>query len=83
MKEDISPGQIRAARALIDWTREDLARASGVTVRTLARLENGHTAPRSATTRGVRAALEVAGIEFIPANGGGPGVRLKKPRSAS
>jgi hypothetical protein len=27
----------------------------------------------------VRRALEAAGIEFIEENGGGPGVRLRKP----
>jgi hypothetical protein len=28
----------------------------------------------------VRAALDAAGVEFIDENGGGPGVRLKKPK---
>jgi hypothetical protein len=27
----------------------------------------------------IRSALEAAGVEFIPENGGGPGVRLAKP----
>jgi hypothetical protein len=29
----------------------------------------------------VRRALEAAGVEFIDENGGGPGVRLRKPLS--
>ncbi|NTE91736.1 helix-turn-helix transcriptional regulator [Agrobacterium tumefaciens] len=76
MKKDIYPAQIRAARALIDWTREDLADASGVTVRTLARLEGAQTIARQTTLKALSAALEAAGVEFIPENGGGPGVRL-------
>ncbi len=82
MKKDICPAQIRAARALIDWTREDLADASGVTVRTLARLESAQTIPRQTTLKALSTALEAAGVEFIPENGSGPGVRLanKIPR---
>jgi len=78
MKTDILPQQIRAARALIDWTREDLANASGVTVRTLARIESSQTLPRPATLQAISSALEAAGIEFISQNGGGPGVRLAR-----
>ncbi|WP_280824534.1 helix-turn-helix domain-containing protein [Pseudaminobacter soli (ex Li et al. 2025)] len=76
MKKDISAEQIRAARGLIDWTREDLAKASGVTVRTLARVESSQTVPREATLAALSSALEAAGVEFIPENGGGRGVRL-------
>lgn len=76
MKTDIYPEQIRAARALIDWTREDLAKASGVTIRTLARIEGAQTIPRQTTLKALYSALEAAGVEFIPGNGGGPGVRL-------
>ncbi|NTF91694.1 helix-turn-helix domain-containing protein [Rhizobium rhizogenes] len=78
MKKDILPEQIRAARALIDWTREDLARASGVTVRTLARIETSQTIPRDTTLKLLSAALEAAGVEFIPENGAGAGVRMAK-----
>ncbi|TGR15128.1 XRE family transcriptional regulator [Mesorhizobium sp. M4B.F.Ca.ET.190.01.1.1] len=78
MKKDILPQQLRAARALIDWTREDLARASGLTVRTLARIESSQSAPRETTLQALVSALEAAGIEFIPENGGGPGVRLSR-----
>ncbi|WP_353005226.1 helix-turn-helix transcriptional regulator [Mesorhizobium sp. M0761] len=78
MKTDILPQQIRAARALIDWTREDLANASGVTVRTLARIESSQTLPRTATLQAISSALEAAGIEFISQNGAGPGVRLAR-----
>lgn len=79
MQNDIHPGQVRAARALIGWTRERLSETSGVPVRTIARLEDGDTKPRSSTSSCIRTALEAAGVEFIPENGGGPGVRLRKP----
>ena len=39
--------------------------------------------PRRATLEFIRRAFEVAGIEFIDENGGGAGVRLKKPHQAA
>lgn len=80
IKPAIVPEQIRAARALIGWTRDDLSRESGVPVRTLADLELGLRAPRRATVERVRSTLEAAGIIFIPANLDGEGVRLRRDR---
>ncbi len=74
----ILPAQVRAARALIGWKREQLAIASSVPVRTLDRLENGEGSPQRRTLSAIRAALEAAGVEFIEENGGGPGVRLRR-----
>jgi DNA-binding XRE family transcriptional regulator len=65
---DIAPAQLRAARALLDWSREKLAEAAGTTSRTLARLEAGETTPRQNTLSAIRAALEQAGVEFIADN---------------
>jgi DNA-binding transcriptional regulator YiaG len=73
----ITSGQVRAARSLLGLTREQLSHASGVPMRTLSRLEDGVGAPRRSTLAAIRAALEAAGVEFIPENGGGAGVRLK------
>ncbi|MBS0984065.1 helix-turn-helix transcriptional regulator [Gluconobacter cerinus] len=81
MKQDIAPAQLRAARALVDWSREELAAKANTTTRTLARLEAGETIPRATTITAIRKALEAAGVEFIPQNGGGPGVRLKEETS--
>jgi predicted transcriptional regulator len=78
MSDDISPNQLRAARSMIGWTREDLADASGATTRNLARIEAGEIKPRPRTVAAIRSALEAAGVEFIPENGGGAGVRLRK-----
>lgn len=79
-KDAITPAQVRAARGLLDWSRERLAEESGVPVRTLDRLEAGETSPRRATLEAVEAALCGAGVIFVPSNGDGPGVRLRKER---
>jgi transcriptional regulator with XRE-family HTH domain len=67
---------MRAARALLGWSREDLSNASGVPVRTLARVESGE-AHRLATYKAAIAALENAGIGFVPPDNGGEGVRRR------
>ena len=79
-KDPLTSAQIRAARALIRWRAQDLARESAVGVATIRRAElvEGVTAMTVANDAAVRRALESAGIEFIDENGGGPGVRLRK-----
>ena len=80
----VSIRQIKAARALIGWSQEQLASAAGISLPTIKRLEaaEGWLAGRETTGQKIRAALEKAGIDFIAENGGGPGVRLRKrPRS--
>jgi len=74
----ITPEQCRAARGLLDWSQQDLARAAQVGIVTVRQLEAGSIQPRRATLIVVRRTLEDAGIEFIDENGGGPGLRLKK-----
>ena len=75
----IAPAQCRAARGLLDWSQQELAEKAGVGVVTIRQLEAGNHDPRRATREVVRRCLEAAGVEFIDENGGGPGVRLKKP----
>jgi transcriptional regulator with XRE-family HTH domain len=77
----VSIEQVKAARALLRWSQNDLADASGVSVPTIKRLEaqGGPLGGRDSTIDAIRAALEAAGLEFIPENGGGAGVRLQKP----
>lgn len=79
----VSVRQIKAARALLAWSQEDLAEKSGVSVPTVKRLEaqDGEIGGREATGEAFRAAMEAAGVEFIPENGGGAGVRLKQRRT--
>lgn len=74
----VTSAQIRAARGLLNWTVRDLAERSGVHRNTITRAETDATGPGHATAA-IQAALEAAGIEFIAANGGGPGVRLRSP----
>jgi hypothetical protein len=77
----ISSAQLRAARALLRWSALDLAKASRVGVATIRRVEvmDGDIPVTSANEAALRKALETAGVEFIDENGGGPGVRLRKP----
>jgi transcriptional regulator with XRE-family HTH domain len=71
--------QIRAARALIGWSQADLAEAAGLSVSLVDRFETGQLDSIAAeTVARMRAALESAGVAFIPKNGGGAGVRLRK-----
>jgi hypothetical protein len=77
----LTSAQIRAARSLIRWSAEDLAESSSLSVATIRRAEltGDVTSMTAANDVAVRRALEAAGVEFIDANGGGPGVRLRKP----
>ena len=76
----VSIRQIKAARALVGWSQGDLADKSGISVPTIKRLEaaEGDIGGRAETGAALVAALEKAGVEFIPENGGGAGVRMKK-----
>jgi hypothetical protein len=77
----LSGGQIRAGRALLRWSAEDLAKQALVGVNTIRRAEasDGPTTLTGANEAAIRRALEGGGVEIIEANGGGPGVRLRKP----
>jgi transcriptional regulator with XRE-family HTH domain len=74
----VTPAQCRAARGLLGWNQQELARQAGVGIVTVHQLETGVSQPRRATLDVIRRALESAGVEFIDENGGGPGVRLRK-----
>jgi hypothetical protein len=81
-KKSLTSPQIRAARALVRWTAEDLSRTSAVSLRTIRRAELAEydTSLTIPNDLAVRRALEAAGVEFIDENGGGPGVRLRQRR---
>jgi transcriptional regulator with XRE-family HTH domain len=74
----ITPSQCRGARGLLDWTQQELANAARIGVATVRLFEGGIGESRQATLAVLRQAFELAGIEFIDENGGGPGVRLHK-----
>ena len=69
------PAQCRAARAMLDMTRPQLAEAAGLELPLVAAFEQGGGQAPAAAVRAMRRALERAGIEFT--NESGPGVRLK------
>ena len=75
----INAAQCRAARGLIGWSQQELAKNAGVGTVAVHQLESGTSQPRRATLDVVRRAFEKAGVEFIDENGGGAGVRLRKP----
>lgn len=76
--ENHTPGmlecrQIRAARALLNWSQSDLAKASQMANSSIKNIENATTTARRDTLAQIRTAFESNGIEFLPASG----VRLK------
>jgi transcriptional regulator with XRE-family HTH domain len=72
--------QCRMARTALQLTTVELADLAVVAPSTVARLEAGERLqPR--TVEAIRAALEKAGVEFIDEDGGGAGVRLRKPKA--
>nr|WP_246571913.1 transcriptional regulator [Bradyrhizobium liaoningense] len=83
MKKLVS-AQLRAARALLRWSALDLAEAARVGVATIRRVEvlDGELPVTAANEEALRRTLEAAGVEFIDEdNGGGAGVRLRRPRA--
>jgi transcriptional regulator with XRE-family HTH domain len=76
--------QLRAARALLEWSQAVLAERSGISLPTIKRVEpgDGELVGQHSTITALERALEAAGVEFT--NGGQPGVRMKAaPRDPS
>lgn len=71
---------LQAARALLDWSQQELAHKAQVSVGTVKNLEasKGPVHGRTDTVDKIVAALEKAGIEFF--DNGEPGVRLRRPK---
>jgi transcriptional regulator with XRE-family HTH domain len=77
---NVSAAQFRAARSLLGWSQSDLAVRAALSLPTVKRVEQESTMNVSGPARAkLRRALEGGGIEFIDENGGGAGVRLRKP----
>lgn len=74
----ITSCQIRAARALVNWSAKDLAEKSGLGVATIRRMELSESIPSSnaQTLNLVRITMEAVGVEFVGSPDDGPGVRL-------
>jgi transcriptional regulator with XRE-family HTH domain len=71
--------QCRMARTALQITTVDLATLAKVAPSTIARFEAGERL-QERTLMAIHAALEKAGVEFIEADNGGPGVRLRKAK---
>jgi transcriptional regulator with XRE-family HTH domain len=78
----VSIRQIKAARALLDWSQEQLAASAEVSIPTIKRLEanDGPLGGRGLTVEKILTSLEAAGVEFT--NGDQPGVRLTRAAAA-
>ena len=71
--------QFRAARHLLGLSQADVAKATGLSLPTIKRVESNREVPVSAEAQAaVRGALEAAGVIFVDENGDGPGVRLRR-----
>ena len=66
--------QIKAARALLEWTQKDLARYSGISIAAIGKIESGAGNPRAETMQIIQQTFEKYDIEFSD----DPGVRIKK-----
>jgi transcriptional regulator with XRE-family HTH domain len=80
----MTPSQARAARAILKLGVRDVAELAKVTPNTVSRMEQeevGVRGPQPVTVDAIRRVYEDRGIQFIPENGGGAGVRLAKPKA--
>ena len=78
MTTKLSSEICKAARMLVSWSSAKLSENSGVPNDTIRAFESGRTKQLSTlNNEAVITALETAGVQFIPENGGGPGVRLR------
>jgi transcriptional regulator with XRE-family HTH domain len=71
----VTSAQIRAGRALVNWTVRKLAEKAGIHRNTVTNIETERSSADDATLDAIRRALEKAGVEFT--NGKRPGVRLR------
>lgn len=78
----IIPAQSRAARGLLDWSLADLGDRTNLTESTIRGFESGQSPLAAEDLCALRAAFEAGGVEFIPEDSEGAGVRLKEGKPA-
>jgi transcriptional regulator with XRE-family HTH domain len=66
---NINPEQIRAARALLDWSTADLAKQAEMTINGINKIERGHVQAHKDSLARIQSIFEGAGIEFLDFNG--------------
>jgi transcriptional regulator with XRE-family HTH domain len=71
--------QIRMAKAALGWSNPMIAEKTGLHRNTLNRAENGEA--KRSTLELLRHVFEAAGLEFIPENGGGAGIRFRERKA--
>jgi len=76
--DSFTPGQCKAARALLEITQGELADAANLGLSTIVDFEKKRRQVSVAAIQAIRDALAAHGVDFIDENGGGPGVRLRK-----
>lgn len=69
MDSMITPEQIRAARALLDWPTSELAKRTALTVNGLNKIERGHVNAQRETLEKIQRVFEDSGLEFLPGSG--------------
>jgi ribosome-binding protein aMBF1 (putative translation factor) len=74
----ITPEQCRAARALVGMSQDDLAIEAKVGNSTVRNFEAGRSVPVTNNIEAIERVLQKRGVQLIPENGGGAGVRLAK-----
>ena len=79
----MTPEQCRAARGLVDLSQADLALKANVGLSTVKNFEASRSVPVANNLLAIQRALEDEGVQFIPENGGGAGVRMAKPKRAT
>ncbi|MDD3181333.1 MAG: hypothetical protein PHD48_00780 [Alphaproteobacteria bacterium] len=65
----INHEQIRAARAILDWSTNELAKITGLTVNGINKIERGHVGAHKASLDKIQSVFEEAGLEFLPGSG--------------
>jgi len=73
----IDARQIRAARAMLGWSRQELLKVSGISMSALLRMECALADSRGSTLNKVVKALSLAGIEFVTRDDGAIGVMMQ------
>jgi len=78
----ITVEQIRAARAVLKWSANELAERAGLALRTIQYLEAGEGVieKRKSSVLAIQQVLSEAGIEFIGTPDDRPGIRIGKPK---
>ena len=72
--------QLRAARAWLGLSQNDVAKISKVASKTIKNFERGASVPYERTLRDIQEALEKLGIEFVFEGEEGVGIRLRRSR---